>query len=112
VSHDPDPQSLPNVAAKWANRRSSRLLHELLRSGGVSKSEGPTSLEGSAGGSGDVTRGGVDEVGGVVAVRGASGPWGRPRGPMETRAVRHSADDHGDVAPIVFFSLLLPLTTR
>jgi hypothetical protein len=59
-----------------------------------------------------VTRDGVGEVGGVVAVRGASDPWGRPRGPMETHAVRHSADDHGDVVPIVFFSLLLPLTTR
>jgi hypothetical protein len=61
--------------------------HILFRSGGVLEPEGPASLEGSVGGRPDATREGVGKVGGVVVVRGASGPWGRPRGPMEMRAV-------------------------
>jgi hypothetical protein len=31
---------------------------------------------------------GVSEVGSVVAVRGANGPWAQPCGPMEMHAVR------------------------
>jgi hypothetical protein len=56
------------------NRWSTRLLHRLLRSGGVRKPEGPASLEGSAGGGPDAVREGVGEVGGVMVVLGASGP--------------------------------------
>jgi hypothetical protein len=33
-------------------------------------------------------RKGVGEVGSVVVILGANGPWGQPRGPMEMRAVR------------------------
>jgi hypothetical protein len=52
------------------------------------RAERPTSLEGSAGGSLGAAREVIGEVGGVVAVRGASGPWGRPLGPMEMRVIR------------------------
>jgi hypothetical protein len=89
-SHDPDARPLPVGAVKWANRRSSRLLHRILRSSGVPESKGPASLEGSAGGGGAV-RDGVGEVGDVVAVRSASGPWGWPRGSMEIRVIRRVA---------------------
>jgi hypothetical protein len=58
---------------RWANRQSSWLSHGLLRSGGVSEPEGPTSLEGRAGGDPGVVREGVGEVGSVVAVLSASG---------------------------------------
>jgi hypothetical protein len=64
------------------------LPHVLLRSGGVPEPEGPASLEGSVGIGPNMAREGVSEVGGVVTVRGVSGPWGRPRGPMEMHAVR------------------------
>jgi hypothetical protein len=87
-SHDPGTQPLPDGAAWWANRWSSWLPHELFRSGGVLEPEGPASLEGSADGGPDAAREGVGEVGGVVAVLGASGPWGRPRGLMKMHAVR------------------------
>jgi hypothetical protein len=63
------------------------LPHELLRSDGIPEPEGPASLEGSASGGPGMVRG-VGEVGGVISVRGASGPWGQPRGPTEMRAVR------------------------
>jgi hypothetical protein len=63
------------------------LPHALLRSGDVPEPEGPTSLEGSADDGPDTMREGVDELDGVVVVRGASGPWGRPLGPLEIRAV-------------------------
>jgi hypothetical protein len=36
-------------------------------------------------------REGVGEVGGMVAVLRASGPWGRPLGPMEMRVVQRIA---------------------
>jgi hypothetical protein len=35
---------------------------------------------------------GVNEVGGVVAVCGASGPWSWPRGPIEIRTIRRITD--------------------
>jgi hypothetical protein len=72
-SHDLGARHLSDGVAKWANRQSSRLPHELLRFGGVPGSKGLASLEGSAG-SGGVARDSVGEVGGVVVVRGASGP--------------------------------------
>jgi hypothetical protein len=56
------------------NQHSNRLRHELFRSDGVLEPEGPASLEGSVGGGSSMVREGVGEVGGVVAVRGASGP--------------------------------------
>jgi hypothetical protein len=87
-SHDPGAQPLPDGAARWVNRRSSRLPHRLLRSGGVPEPEGPSLLEGSACGGPSVAREGVGDVGGMVVVRGASGRWGRPLGPMEMHAVR------------------------
>jgi hypothetical protein len=34
-----------------------------------------------------MVREGVGEVGGVVVILGASGPWGWPRGSMEMRTV-------------------------
>jgi hypothetical protein len=89
--HDPGIWPLPVGAAKWANQRSSRLSHEFLRSGGIPESEGPALFEGSAGGGG-ATNNGVNEVGSVMVVRGPSGPWGRPRGPMEILVVRHIAN--------------------
>jgi hypothetical protein len=87
-SHDSGSWPLPYGAMKWVNRHSSRLPHILFRFGGVSESEGLASLEGSASGGG-TSRDGVGEVGGVVSSCGASGPWGRPHGPMEIRVVRH-----------------------
>jgi hypothetical protein len=63
------------------------LPHGLNSSGGVPEPDGPASGDGSVGGDGGgVAR--VGEVGGVVSVYGASGPWGRPRGPMEMCAVQ------------------------
>jgi hypothetical protein len=91
-SHDPGTQPLPDGAAWWANRRSNWLPHGLFRSDGVPKLEGSTSLEGSVGGSLNAVREEVGEVDGVVAVRGASDPWGQPRGPMEMRAIRRITD--------------------
>jgi hypothetical protein len=61
------------------------LPHILNRSGSVPEPDGPTSVDGSTD-VGGVTRDGVGEVGGMV-VRGASGPWGWPREPMEILAV-------------------------
>jgi hypothetical protein len=86
-SHDPSTRPLPDGVEWWANRWGSRLPHELFRSGGVPEPEGPTLLEGSAGGGLGVLREGVSEVGGVVAVLGASSPWGQPRGPIEILAI-------------------------
>jgi hypothetical protein len=62
-----------------------------VRSDSVTEPERPASLEGSAGDGPDAAREGVGEVGGLVVVLGANGPWGRPRGPMEMRAVRRIA---------------------
>jgi hypothetical protein len=103
-SHDSGAQPLSNGAARWANRWSIWLPHGLFRSGSVlepegpaslegsvGSSEGPASLEGSVGSSLGTMREGVVEVGGVVAVRGASGPWGPPLRPMKMHAVRHIA---------------------
>jgi hypothetical protein len=86
-SNDPGTRPLMDGAVKWANQWSGQLPHKLFRSGGIPESEGPASLEGSAGGVG-AAREGVSEVGVVVVVRGTSGPWGRPRGPMEICAVQ------------------------
>jgi hypothetical protein len=63
------------------------LPHGLSSTDGDPEPEGPTSLEGSADGGLGVVREGVGELSGVVAVRGASGPWGRPLRPMEIDAV-------------------------
>jgi hypothetical protein len=91
-SNDPGARPLPNGAAWWANRWSSRLPHRLFRSGGVQETKGPTSLEGSAGGGPAVAREGVGEVGSVVVVCGASGPWSRPCGLMDMCAIRCITD--------------------
>jgi hypothetical protein len=64
------------------------LPHRLSSTGGDPEPEGLASLEGSTGGGPGAAREGVDELGGMVEVRGASGPWGRPLGPMEIHAVR------------------------
>jgi hypothetical protein len=58
-----------------------------MRSDGGLEPEGPASLEGSADGGPGAATEGVGEVGGVVSVRCASGPWGQPRGPTEMRAI-------------------------
>jgi hypothetical protein len=60
---------------------------------------------------------GVGEVGSVVVVHGASGPWGQPREPMEMCVVRRIAGaPTGPVTTemrrVFFSSLLLPLTAR
>jgi hypothetical protein len=47
----------------------------------------PASVDGSAGG-GAAKVDEVGEGGGDGSVRGASGPWGRPLGPMVMRAIR------------------------
>jgi hypothetical protein len=59
-------------------------LHGLNRSGDVPEPDGSASMDGSAGGG--AAR--VGEVGGDGLVRGASGPWGWPLGPMAMCAVR------------------------
>jgi hypothetical protein len=89
-SQDPGAQPLPDGVAKRANHLSTRLPHRLNSSGGVPESDGPASADGSAyGDGGGVARvGDVDEDDDVESVRGASGPWGRPRGPTEMCAVR------------------------
>jgi hypothetical protein len=87
-SHDLGAQPLSDGAVWGANRRSSRLSHRLFRSDGVTEPEGPAPLEGSAGSGPGVAREGVGEVGGVVVVCGASGPWGWSHGPMEIHVVR------------------------
>jgi hypothetical protein len=90
-SNDSGAQPLLDGVVRWVNQWSSQVPHGLLRFGGVPEFEGPGSLEGSAGGGPDVVREGVGEVGSVVMVRGASGPWGRPREPMEMCAIRRIA---------------------
>jgi hypothetical protein len=92
-SHDPDGRPLPVGVVKRANRRSTRLPHRLKRSGDVPEPDGPVLIDGSAGGGG-TARDGVGEVGGVV-VRGASSPWGRPRGPMEILAILGRSSQRG-----------------
>jgi hypothetical protein len=87
-SQDPGVRPLPDGAAKQVNHRSTQLPHRLNRSDGVSEPDGPVSGDGSAGGGGGAARDEVGEVGGVVVVRSASGPGGRPRGPMKVHAVR------------------------
>jgi hypothetical protein len=56
------------------NRRRSRLPHRLSSTGSDPEPEGPASLDGSVGGGPGTAREGVSELGGVVVVRGASGP--------------------------------------
>jgi hypothetical protein len=80
---------LPDGAAKGANRHSTRLPHGFKRSSGVPEPDGPASGDGSTGGGGGMARDGVSEVGGMVAVHGTNGPWGRPHGLMEMCVVRH-----------------------
>jgi hypothetical protein len=63
----------------------------LFRSDDVPEPKGLASLEGSAGDGPGATREGVSEVDGLVAVHGASGPWGQPHGPMEMRVIRRIA---------------------
>jgi hypothetical protein len=91
-SQDPEARPLLDGAAWWVNRQSSRLLHGLLRSGGVAEPEGPASLDESADNSPDTMREGVGEVGGMVVVHGASDPWGRPRGLIEMHAIWRITD--------------------
>jgi hypothetical protein len=69
-------------AAKRANCQSTRLPHKLNRSGDIPESDGPASVDGSAGG-GAVRVSEVGEGGGDGSVRCTSGPWGRPLRPME-----------------------------
>jgi hypothetical protein len=85
-SQDPGTWPLPDGAVKQANCWGTQLPHGLNKSDGVPEPDGPASGDGSTDGDGGTTRDGVGEDGGVVAVRGASGPKGRPRGPMEMRA--------------------------
>jgi hypothetical protein len=94
-SQDPCTQLLLDGVVKRANRRSIRLPHELNRSCGVSEPDGPTLVDGSidSGGGGGVARvGEVGEGSGDGSIRGTSGPWGRPLGPMVMRAIRWTAD--------------------
>jgi hypothetical protein len=80
-SQDPDTRPSPNGVAKRANRQSTRLLHGLNSFGGVPKPDGSASRDGSAGcGGSGVAR--VGEVGGVVSVCDAKGPW---VGPVDQR---------------------------
>jgi hypothetical protein len=69
------------------------LPHRLSSTDGDPEPEGPTSLEGSADGGLGMVREGAGELSGVVAVRGASGPWGRPLGSMEIGVVRRIIGD-------------------
>jgi hypothetical protein len=89
-SQDLGARPLLDGAAKRANRRSTRLPHGLNSSGGVPEPDGPTSGDGSVSGDGGGAArvGEVGEVDDVVSIRGASGPWGRSRGPMEMHTVR------------------------
>jgi hypothetical protein len=75
---------------KRANRQSTRLPHGLNRSGDVLEPDGLASGDGSTGGDdGGVARvSEVGEDGGEGSVRGASGPWGQPLGPMVIRVIR------------------------
>jgi hypothetical protein len=63
------------------------LPHGLSTTSGDPEPEGLTSLDGSTGGEPGAAREGIGELGGVVAVRGASSPWGRALGLMEIRAI-------------------------
>jgi hypothetical protein len=91
-------------------------VHRLNRSDDVPEPDGPASVDGSAGGGGDGAArvGEVGDDGGDDSVRGASGPWGRPLGPMDARhPANHQrpnrAGDYHDAVLVVFFSsLLLP----
>jgi hypothetical protein len=84
-SHDSGTQPLPIGVVKRASRQSTRLSHKLYRSDSVLEPDGPASVDRSVDGGG-VAREGVGEVGGVV-VLDASGPRGRPCGPMEILVV-------------------------
>jgi hypothetical protein len=66
------------------------LLRELLRFGDVPDPDGSASLGGGTG-TGGPTREGVGEAGGMVFL-GASGPWGRSRGPTVFLTVRWVSD--------------------
>jgi hypothetical protein len=87
-SHNPGARPLPDGAARWVSQWSIRLPHRLLRSGGGPESKGSASLEGSTNGGGGAARDAVGEVGSMVAVCGANGPWDWPRGPTVMRVVR------------------------
>jgi hypothetical protein len=67
-----------------------RLPHGFVRSGGVLDPDRPASLGGGAG-AGGAAREGVSEAGGMV-VLAASGPWGRPRGPMIIFIIRQVSE--------------------
>jgi hypothetical protein len=83
---DPGTWPLPDGAVKQANCWGTQLPHGLNRSDGVPEPDGSASGDGSTDDGGGAARDGVGEDGGVVAVHGASGPKGWPRGPMEMRA--------------------------
>jgi hypothetical protein len=86
-SHDPGAWPLPDGVSWWVNRWSSQLPHRLFRSDGIPEPKGPASLEGSFGSGPVPVREGVSGIGGMVAIHGASGPWGRPHGLMEMRTI-------------------------
>jgi hypothetical protein len=89
-SQDLGAQPLPDRAVKRADHRSTLLPHRLNNSDGVLELDEPALGDGSTdgGGGGAARVDEVSEVGSAVSVSGASGPWGRPRGPMEMRAVQ------------------------
>jgi hypothetical protein len=83
------------VFAGWGGEAgeppSTRLPHGLNRSYGVLEPDEPASVDGSAdgGGGGGATRvGEVSESSGDGSIQSASGPWGRPLGPMVMCIVR------------------------
>jgi hypothetical protein len=102
-SQDPGVWPFPDGVPKWANHRSTRLSHGLNSSDGVSEPDSPASGDESVGGgSGGAAR--VSEDGGVISVRGASGPWGQPHGPLEMCAARQIAN--APTGPVTTMMLL------
>jgi hypothetical protein len=86
------------------------LPHRLNRSGGVPESDGPTSVDGSAGGGGAARVGEVSEGDSDDSVRGASGPWGQPLGPMVMRVVRRTASaPMGPVTTVIYLFLFIDI---
>jgi hypothetical protein len=90
---DPSARPLPDGEAKRANHRSTHLPHKLNRSDDVPEPDRPASVDESAGGGGGGAArvGEIGEGGDDDSVRGTSGPWVRPLGPMVMCAVRRTA---------------------
>jgi hypothetical protein len=86
-SQNPGARPLLDRVVKRGNRRSTWLPQGLNSFGSVPEPYGPTSGDGSTNGGGSGAAR-VGEDGGGVSVRGASGPWGWPHGPMKMHAIR------------------------